>query len=283
MMRGWQWPCVVTHQDEIASTMPAPVGGVSSAAPSARVDQRDRLAQAVLGEGMPDRRASCRKVLDVGNWLGERASASVSRRQRIERGRRPSRLHAADRAMVASLSAFASPTKATPEDRHAARAQSLDRQQAVVDRAERRCARPASPAGAQRANRSANSRSRVDRHQHAARAFDHQRRRRSRAASGAPGSIVTPSISAARCGEQRRGQAIGFGQDALARHAGSAATRLAVGRRRRARPGSASSRRAPARRRAPAANTVLPMPVSVPVTIRRLMSAWPAAMQVATT
>src|SRR3546814_954568 len=35
MIAGWRWPCVVTHHDEIASTIRAP-SAVCSAAPSVR-------------------------------------------------------------------------------------------------------------------------------------------------------------------------------------------------------------------------------------------------------
>ena len=104
----------------------APAVGGDERGALGMADQRDRLAQPMLGERMPDRRRHPAK----SSMLKCAAKARPGCRGRADRaaaaGRAAGRRRS--RAIVASLSSFASPTKAMPRIGDAARAQRLDRQ-----------------------------------------------------------------------------------------------------------------------------------------------------------
>jgi hypothetical protein len=115
---------------------PAAVGGKNCCA-FAALDQRDLFAQSVLGEGVPDGdfpvivSKSAKSKFSANFWCS--IFASIGSIQ----GRRPRRLTLPSRAIVASLSSFASPMKAMPRIVILRAPERLDREQAVVDCAER--------------------------------------------------------------------------------------------------------------------------------------------------
>ncbi len=269
-MRGWPWPCVVTHQDEIASTIRRPSCGVQRR-PLAVRDERDRLVQPVLGEGVPDRGRGHRKSLQV-EGVRERLRAGSPRRAGAS-VRQPSRAGARRRSPRSwpRCPRRASPTKATPRiGTPRARSASIESRLWLI--VPSRVRATSTTGAAQRANRSAKSSARVT----------------GTSTPPAPSTTSAPSTAGRPAGlgrssrrrSRRRGaassgvrQPIGLGQHQC-RHAERAtvsASRAVVQPRLDRLPVGAPSAPASA-----AANTVLPMPVSVPVTTTTLNAAPPS-------
>ena len=150
-------------------------------------------------------------------------------------------------AMVRSESAFSSPTKAMPSSGICRALQGLDRQQGVVDRAERASRRTSTTGSPQRANRSICRQLPRQRHQQSAGAFDDDRTARWQAERRQTLDVDLDAVALG--GEMRRSgcrQPVDLGQNALGRQAGQPlhdlGVRLAV--EARPAPASSSSRRA---------------------------------------
>jgi hypothetical protein len=157
MMRGWQWPWVVTHQDEMASTMRRPSACEERGA-LGMGDERDRLVRPcwVKGCQIGDPVTGSLQVELGGEGGGQRAR--VERRRDAAGGRAASPADPGDGRLA--VGSTASPMKAMPRiGTPRARSASIDnRLWLIVPSVVRATSTTGRP---QRANRSANSRSRV--------------------------------------------------------------------------------------------------------------------------